>query len=649
MNRELDYLKLLSKHYPTINAASKEIINLGAILELPKGTEHFLSDIHGEYEAFSHILRNGSGMIKKEIENIFGTSMKKSEKKSLATLIYYPEEKLDTIKEEETELEEWYKITLYRLVKVCRKVSASYTRSKVRKALPKDFSYILEELLHEKENNKEKYFNKIIKIIIEIDKADDFIIALSKLIQRLIIDRVHIIGDIYDRGPAAEKIMDLLLNYHSVDIQWGNHDIVWMGAASGGVACIANALRVSLRYGNLDTVENGYGINLFPLATLANEVYGDDDCKEFKPIVKEDEHSEKEMKLISKMQKAITIIQLKLEAKIIKKYPEFNMEDRLLLDKINFENGTIKIDDKIYKLKDMNFPTINREDVFKLSEEEEEVIKKLKTSFMNSEKLQKHVRFLFSNGSMYLKYNSNLLYHGCIPMDENGNFKEMRLKGEKYKGKALMNAIERYVRDGYFNKTENEDKDYGKSIMWYLWLGINSPLFGKKKMATFESYFLDDKEIKKEEKNPYYKYRDEEKYAVKILKEFGLEPEKAHIINGHVPVQAKKGENPLKAGGKLLVIDGGLTAAYQRTTGIAGYTLICDSKGLVIAAHEPFTSRQTAIDEEKDIISTKVILENADDMQSIRDTDAGKNISKQIEFLKHLLFAYRKGLIREKI
>ncbi len=646
----LRYLNLLAKQYPTIDSACNEIINLKAILGLPKGTEHFISDIHGEYEQFIHILKNASGVIKRKIEDIFGDSLTTKEKKTIATLIYYPEQKIELILKEETNPESWYKITLHRLIQICRIVASKYSRFYVRTALPKDFAHIMEELLHENADklNKQEYYNGIIQSIIEIGKAKEFIINLAKLIQRLSVYRLHIIGDIFDRGPGADIILDKLMEHHSVDIQWGNHDILWMGAASGSEACIANVLRISLRYANLDTLEKGYGLNLMPLATFAMEFYDKDPCNNFAPKMRPENttYTEKEISLIKKMHKAITIIQLKLEGQIIKRRPQYKMENRLLLEKIDYDNWTITLEDgKTYHLNDTNFPTINPKDPYKLTPEETDVIEKLKSSFLNSEKLQRHIKFLFSNGGMYLIYNSNLLYHGCISMTDEGEFSFFEVDNMKYGGKAFMDRVERLSREGYFSQ-DNKIKQYGIDAMWYLWSGVESPLFGKKKMATFETYFIDDKETQKEEKNPYYKFRDNEKVCNNILREFGLDPETSHIINGHVPVKVKKGENPIKANGKLVVIDGGFSKAYQSETGIAGYTLIYNSHSMVIAAHEPFESTQKAIIEEKDILPNTITFETFNTRKYIKDTDEGKKIKQQIEDLEMLVQAYRKGLIK---
>ncbi|URZ00438.1 fructose-1,6-bisphosphatase [Clostridium felsineum] len=650
IKRNLKYLILLSKQYPTINEAATEIINLQAILNLPKGTEHFLSDVHGEYEQFIHVLKNASGVVKRKIDDIFGNRLMQSEKKSLATLIYYPEQKLDIMLNQEENIDDWYKITLYRLIEVCRNVSSKYTRSKVRKALPKEFAYIIEELLHEQPKgvDKQEYYDEIIKTIISIDRAKEFITAISKLIQRLVIDRLHIIGDIFDRGPRADIIIDKLEEYHAVDVQWGNHDILWMGAASGSLVCMANVVRISARYANLSTIEDGYGINLLPLATFAMDFYGSDKCERFTPKIETNKkYNLKEIELIGKMHKAISIIQFKLEGEVIKRHPEFKMEHRLLLSKINFEDNTIELEGKKYKLNDTNFPTIDKNDPYKLSPEEKEVIGKLKLSFINSEKLNRHVRFLFSHGSLYLKFNSNLLYHGCIPLNEDGSFKDVLIGKHNYKGKNLLDKLDALAREGFFYNENSKDSEYGDDMIWYLWTGPFSPLFGKEKMTTFERYFINDKKAHIEKKDPYYHYRDEEETCTNILKEFGLQSEQSHIINGHVPVESKNGENPIKANGKLIVIDGGFSKAYHSKTGIAGYTLIYNSFGLQLVSHELFETTEKAIKEETDILSSTVIFEKAVKRKRVGDTDVGKDLKKQLEELNLLLLAYKKGIIKE--
>ena len=651
LNSQLKYLKLLSRKYSSVSEASAEIINLKAILNLPKGTEHFLSDIHGEYEPFVHVLKNASGVVKRKIEELFGNSMIESERRRLATIVYYPEQKLDLIEKEETqeEIEDFYRITIYRLIELLRYASSKYTRSKVRKFLPEDFRYIIEELLHPDSTSphKDEYYKSIVDNIIEIDRARVFIIEVSKAIQKLVIDRLHIVGDIYDRGPRPDIIMDTLINYHNVDIQWGNHDILWMGAAAGQKVCVANAIRISARYANLDIVEDIYGINILPLATFALEAYKEDPCTEFMPKISDDEASTTERSLIAKMHKAISIIQFKLEAEIIKRRPEFEMDHRLLLDKVNYEEGTIELKGKTYKLKDNNFPTIDPKDPYKLTPREEMVIEKLATSFENSDKLQKHVEFLFSKGSIYLKTNGNLLVHGCVPLTEDGDFMSMKIDNKSYKGKELMDKMESYIRKGYFLDKKNSEKEYGKDMMWYLWTGKCSSLFGKDDMTTYERYFIAEKETHKENKNPYYTLREEDEVLKKIFDEFDLDFESGHIINGHVPVKSKNGESPAKAGGRILAIDGGFSRAYQGKTGIAGYTLIYNSQMMQLVSHEPFSSAEDAIINENDILSTSIIVERRAERMFVRDTYDGMKIQQEINDLKLLLLAYKKGLIKE--
>lgn len=646
----LRYLELLSKQYPTINEASTEIINLQAILNLPKGTEHFLTDIHGEYEPFIHVLKNASGVIKRKIEDLFGNSLMQSEKKSLATLIYYPEQKLEIVLKQEENIDDWYKINLYRLIEICRYVSSKYTRSKVRKALPKDFTYIIEELLHEQPKgiDKYEYYEQIIRTIIDTDRSKEFIVALSKLIQRLVIDRLHILGDIFDRGPGADIIMDTLVEYHSVDIQWGNHDILWMGAACGSDVCIANVIKNSLKYANLDTLENGYGINLLPLATFSMDFYKDHPCNIFLPKMDCDKkYSINEINLIAQMHKAIAIILFKLEGQVILRHPEFNMNHRLLLNKINYAEGTINLNGKTHKLKDSFFPTIDPKNPYELTYDEKELIDKLKTSFINSDKYNKHVRFLYSNGSLYLKFNSNLLYHGFIPLNEDGSFKNVKIADKEYNGKELLDKLDMLAREAYFSKGK-DDSDNKEDIMWYLWCGASSPLFGKDRMTIFEQYFIEEKETHYEKKDPYFSLRDNEDICKKILKEFGLSSPESHIINGHMPVEEKNGESPIKANGTLLVIDGGFSKAYQPKTGLAGYTLIYNSFGLQLVSHQPFESTEAAIKEETDILSTTLLLEQVVNRKRVEDTDVGVTLKQQIDDLKMLLNAYRKGLIKQQ-
>lgn len=645
---ELRYLKSLSKQYPNIASASTEIINLQAILNLPKGTEHFMTDVHGEYEQFNHVLKNGSGSVRRKIDEEFGNTLSSKDKKSLATLIYYPKEKLEIVMQEEENIEDWYKITLYRLVQITKHVSSKYTRSKVRKALPKDFAYIIEELITEKAEvqDKEGYYNEIVHTIIRIGRAPDFIVALSKLIQRLVIDHLHIVGDIYDRGTGPHIILHTLRHYHSVDVQWGNHDIVWMGAAAGSLACIANVVRMSARYGNLDTLEEGYGINLIPLATFALEQYKN--TSEAFAIKYNTDYNTKDLGMDMKMHKAMAVIQFKLEGQIIKRRPEFMMEDRLLLDKINFEKGTVMVEGREYKMRDMDFPTIDPANPYELTPEETEVMERIRQAFTRCDKLQKDVRFLFSKGGLYKVYNSNLLYHGCVPLDEEGNFLKVNVFGKEYSGKALYDILDTYARRGYYASRESGDKAKGEDILWYIWTGPNSPVFGKDKMTTFERYFIEDKETHVETKNAYYRLYDNEEIVDKILREFGLDATKSHIVNGHVPVERKKGESPIKCNGKLLVIDGGFSKAYQHKTGIAGYTLVANSYGMRLVSHEPFESTEAAIRKESDIFSDSIVVETALRRQCVADTDIGVELKESIHQLEELLDAYREGVLVEK-
>jgi fructose-1,6-bisphosphatase-3 len=647
---ELPYLKLLAEKYPSIQAASTAIINLNAELNLPKGTEHFLSDIHGEYAAFRHVLKNGSGSVKRKIEDVFGSTLSAQEKCSLATLIYYPEEKLSLILPTVADEAAWYRTTLLRLIKVGRVAAAKYTRSRVRHFLPLPLADIIEELLYQPESDPDKddYYESIINTILATQSAKAFIIALAELIQHLVIAHLHIMGDIFDRGPGAHLILDALMNYHSADILWGNHDIVWMGAAAGSEACIANVIRFCLRYANMETLETGYAISLLPLASFALETYGDDPCEQFTPRLSGGpEFTEQELRLMAQMHKAITLIQLKLEGQIIKRRPHYQMQDRLLLDKINFETGTVDLDGTVYPLLDTHCPTVDPRQPYVLTDKEKLVVEKLKLSFANSKRLQEHVHFLYSKGGMYLVYNGNLLYHGCIAMNEDGSFQSFMVDNKAYAGKEFMDRVDRLARQGYFAIDDPGRKQYGLDAMWYLWSGPQSPLFGKAKMATFERYFIADKTTHTEHRNAYYAWRDRPETARKILVEFGLDPETGHIINGHVPVKVRKGESPVKAGGKLLVIDGGFAKAYQKVTGIAGYTLVYNSYGLLLAAHHPFESTQTAIEAELDIDSDTAVLETQSARLRVKDTDRGREIQQQIKDLQRLLAAYRAGLIKE--
>lgn len=647
---DMKYLHLLAKEYPTIAKTATEIINLEAIMNLPKGTEHFLSDVHGEYSAFEQVLRNGSGVVKRKIRDIFGAELDDAEINSLSTLIYYPEEKMDLIASETEDLHAWYRTTLFRLIELCQYVASKYTRSKVRKAMPEDFAYILEELLHENynEDDKKLYYEEILQHIISLGRAEEFISALSRLIQQLVVDHLHIVGDVYDRGPYPDKIMDTLMNYHSLDFQWGNHDILWMGAASGSRVCAANVIRISARYLNLDILEDSYGISLRPLALFADEVYKDDPCKYFQPKNEDNtDYSNAEITQIARMHKAISIIQFKLEGEIINRRKEFNMEHRLLLQFIDYKKGTIQLKGKTYQLLDTHFPTIDPENPYTLTDGEKDLIEKITSSFKNCRRLQKHVQFLYSKGSMFLTYNGNLLYHGCIPLHEDGTFMEMKLRGEKYAGRALLEQFEILTREAYVRPPGTKEKKYACDIIWYLWTGAISSLFGKSEMTTFERYFVAEKETHKEEKNPYYKLRNDEFICKQILEEFGLDGECGHIINGHTPVKEGKGESPIKASGKMLVIDGGFAKAYHKETSLAGYTLLFNSYGLQLVSHQPFTTKEDAIKNETDILSTRQVIEMEINRKRVRDTDIGAKLSEQAEDLKVLLDAYRNGLLHE--
>ncbi|MBD5231245.1 MAG: fructose-1,6-bisphosphatase [Bacteroidales bacterium] len=652
---ELHYLQLLSKSFPTVAAASTEIINLEAILNLPKGTEYFLTDIHGEDEAFRHVLKNASGTIRRKVDEIYGTSLREHERQELCTLIYYPHEKLKLLRKSvpPEEMREWYQITLNRLVKVCQNVSSKYTRSKVQKALPREFSYIIQELLHETEAdpNKAAYFGQIISTIIATQRAEAFIEALCQLIQRLAIDSLHIVGDIYDRGPGAHIIMDTLCDYHNVDVQWGNHDLLWMGAYAGNNASIANVVRICLRYANLDTLEEGYGINLLPLATFAMETYADSPLEVFKPKVKfiGKYYTDKEKRIIAQMHKAISVIMWKLEGALIDAHPEWGMSDRKQLHLIDREQGTVTIEGVSYKMKDSHFPTIDPQNPYALTAEEGGIVTHLHGSFTGSEKLRRHVRFMLHKGSFYLVRNNNLLFHASIPLTAAGELKSVEVEGETYSGKRLLDRLDALVQLACRHRSEiSEAQQYAIDFMWYLWCGPDSPSFDKSRMATFERYLLSDKEPQKEEKGWYYKLSDREEVCDMILKEFGLNPQGGHIINGHVPVKTVKGEKPVKAGGKLLVIDGGFSKAYQPETGIAGYTLVFHSRGLQLVQNNPFESRQKAIEEGSDILGETVLQEWGAQRLRVRDTDKGHELQRQVNELFRLLKAYRSGLIHER-
>ncbi len=647
---EIRYLKLLAEQYPSIQAASNAIIKLSAQLELPKGTEHFLSDVHGEHEAFAHVIRNGAGSIWRKIEEMFANTLSKQEQRNLATLIYYPEEKSTLMLQTVPDAEEWSRLTLIRLIRLCRVLTSKYRRETIRQFLPEQVAPIIEELLDEQEmiENKSTYYQGLITAIVSTGSARLFIIYLSELIQRLAISRLHVIGDIYDRGPGAHIILDALMDYHQVDIQWGNHDILWMGAAAGSEACIANVIRTCLRYGNMETLENGYGVSLLPLASFAIEAYKEDPCELFIPKVSaEAGFSDQEIRMMAQMQKAMAVIQFKLEGQLIKRRPHYQMEDRLLLDRVDFDHGTVTLNGIAYPLMDKNFPTIDPTHPDDLTAEEQAVVAKLRLSFINSKKLQQHVRFLYSKGSIYLIHDGNLLYHGCIAMNDDGSFRSFNVDGQVFAGKAFLDRVDRLARQGYYATDNPAQKQYGMDAMWFLWCAPQSPLFGKEKMATFERYFLADPSTHKEKRNAYYLLRDQEETACKILTEFGLNPETGHIINGHVPVKVVKGERPVKAQGKLIVIDGGFSRAYQKETGIAGYTLISNSRGWLLAAHHPFESTQKAVSDEIDIDSETEIIESHPVRMRIRHTDHGKTIQLEIDQLRSLLEAYREGLIKE--
>lgn len=653
IEEDMRYLQLLSQSFPTVAEASTEIINLQAILNLPKGTEHFLADIHGEYEAFIHVLKNASGNIKRKVNELFGNTLRESEKRELCTLIYYPAQKLELVKHNETDIDDWYHITLHQLVAVCRDVSSKYTRSKVRKSLPADFSYIIQELLHEhtEDHDKTAYVNVIVDTIISTGRADDFIIAIANVIQRLAIDSLHILGDIFDRGPGAHIIMDTMRKYHSWDMQWGNHDILWMGAAAGNDACICNVIRLSLRYGNLPTLEEGYGINLVPLATFAMETYENDPCTEFFPKTSggASQLDEKTLRLTAQMHKAIAVIQFKVESQIIAKHPEWKMNDRCLFEHVDYQNGTIDLQGKTYKMSSCSFPTINPAAPSELSPEEKVLIGKLHHSFSVCEKLHKHIRVMLQHGCMYGIYNNNLLFHASCPLNEDGSLKEVEIyPGKKYSGRALMHHTGMQIRTAFQQDSAPEERDYAIDYFLYLWCGPDSPLFDKSKMATFERYFIADKETHVEEKGYYFKLRDDEEVIDHILDAFGVVGSNRHIINGHVPVRTLKGENPIKANGKLMVIDGGFSKAYHNETGIAGYTLVYHSRGFQLVQHEPFTSAEDAIQRGTDIKSTTQIVEMSNRRMLVADTDIGVELRKQIEDLEELLYAYRHGYIKEK-
>ena len=649
---ELRYLKLLAQQYPTVQAASSEIINLQAILNLPKGTEHFISDLHGEYEAFLHILNSCSGVIKEKVDDLYAATISKADRDELCTLIYYPEDKLEQLHETYEDMDEWYRITLHRLIEICRWVSSKYTRSKVRKALPKDYAYIIDELLHTHydETDKRDYYENIISTIIDLGQADRFIEAVSAVIKRMAVDHMHIVGDIFDRGPRADIIMDSLLDYHSVDIQWGNHDILWMGAASGSRTLVATVLANSIHYNNLEVIETGYGISLRPLSVFANEVYRDCDVSRFEVKLTGDDaakYTEKDKLLAARMHKAITMILFKLEGQKVLRNPCFRMDDRLLLDKVDYEHKCITIGGQTYPMEDTDFPTVDPKDPYALTEEESVLINQLTRSFRHSEKLQRHVRFLYSKGSLYKIYNGNLLFHGCIPMNADGALTTFTIGGQSLSGKAFLDYADLTARRAYYSKRGTEEREFGMDFLWFLWAGRNSPIFGRDRMTTFERRFIADEDTWTEPKNAYYQLYNDPAVCEALLKEFGLEGPHCHIINGHIPVKSKKGESPIKGGGKLLVIDGGFCKAYQKTTGIAGYTLIYNSACYRLVSHQPFAGRANAIRSNLDIASTSVVFERLDARLKIAGTDVGRQLKEQIDDLSALLQAFRSGEIVE--
>ena len=645
---DMRYLELLSRLFPSADKASAEIINLSAILNLPKGTEFFASDIHGEYEAFSHTLRNGSGSIRLKIDDVFGDSLSENEKRSLATLIYYPREKMELVLSQVDDAEAWYAVTLQRLVAVCKRAAQKYTRSRVRKALPKDFAYIIEELMTENRHgvDKQAYYAAIVDAVIRTDRGGALVEALCLLIQRLAIERLHIVGDIYDRGPYPHIIMDALMEHHSLDIQWGNHDIVWMGASLGQRGCIAHVVRNCARYGNLSILEDAYGINILPLASFALEAYKDDPCVAF-GLKGNPDLPPQELEMNVKIQKAMAIIQFKVEAQLIDENPGFGLEGRKLLDKIDYERGTVMLDGIEYELTDTVFPTVDPADPYRLTPEEEDVMQRLEQAFTGCEKLQRHMRFFLDAGSLYKICNGNLLFHACVPLNADGSLMETEVFGETYKGRALYDVMERYVRAA-FDDANPELAKRGRDLLWYMWLGEGSPLFAKSKMATFELYLITEKEARKEVKNPFYSYLDDEHVMGGIFEDFGMDPETSRIVCGHVPVKVKDGEDPVKCGGRVLTIDGGFSKAYQPTTGIAGYTLISNSYGFVLAAHEPLESMRAAVVNELDIHSSRKVVELVDKRTLVADTDNGAVLKQQIADLEELLEAYRNGIVAEK-
>ena len=649
---QLHYLQLLSKQYPTVQAAGSEIIKLRAVLNLPKGTEHFMSDIHGEYEAFLHIMNSGSGEIREKLQELFAGIMLQQDINDLATLIYYPKAKMAMVYDAQENMDEWYYITLQRLVQVCRYVSHKHTRSKVRSYIPEGYKDVIDELLHLRDDQDDRrlQFRSILDTIVRIGMAQNVIQAMCAVIKRLVMDRLHIVGDIFDRGPRADIVMDSLMNAGSVDIQWGNHDVLWMGAASGSRTLVATVLSNSIRYNNLDVIETGYGISLRPLSIFANEVYKHHDVSRFQvKLLGEDAESwsEKDKLLSARMYKAITIILFKLEGQKLIRRPEFAMADRLLLDRIDYEAGTIDIGSTVYPLLDKDFPTIDPADPYALTEEEEHVIHQLTESFRYSEKLQKHIRFLYTNGGLYKVSNGNLLFHGCIPMNADGSLMEFSIGGKVRKGREFLDYAEKTARKAYYDPWGSEERQFGMDFLWWLWAGRNSPIFGRDRMTTLERRFIADESTWTEPKNPYYTYYQDPEVCDMLLKEFGLEGPHCHIINGHVPVKVKKGESPVKGGGKLLVIDGGFSKAYQPTSGIAGYTLIYNSRHYRMVSHQPFAGKRKALENNDDIVNDSVVFEKMESRMKVADTDEGRELQQRVDDLLDLLAAYRSGAVRE--
>ncbi len=649
---EIRYLELLAREYPTVQAASTKILRLKAILNLPKGTEHFMSDIHGEHEAFLHILNSCSGEVKDKLFDLYGNVLSQRERDELATLIYYPAAKLGIVADTVAGLDEWYHITLHRLVEVCRYVSVKHTRAKVRSCTPARYQDIIDELLHTRTEDpfKREHFENIIGTIIEIGQAGEIIEDLCTLIKMMVVDHLHIVGDIFDRGPRADIVMDSLMNTHDVDIQWGNHDILWMGAASGSRTLVATVLANSIRYNNLDVIETGYGISLRPLSVFANEVYKhcNTDCFNVK-LTGDDsaQYTEKDKLLSARMYKAISIILFKLEGQKIIRRTEFGMADRLLLDKIDYDAKTVTVDGKVYPMRDCDFPTVDRENPYLLTAEEAQVINQLTDSFRHSEKLQSHVRFLYSKGGLYKVYNGNLLYHGCMPMNEDGSFIEFNIGGKVRSGRSFLDYAEKTARKAHYDRRGTPERQFGLDFIWWLWAGRNSPIFGRDRMATFERLFIADESAWAEPKNAYYNLYNDPAICDKILREFGLEGAHCHIVNGHVPVRTKKGESPIKAGGKLLVIDGGFSRAYQPTSGIAGYTLIFNSRSMRIVSHQPFAGKRRALDSNMDIDSEAEIFEALPTRMKVAQTDEGIYLQRQVDDLMNLLRAYREGAVAE--